>query len=217
MSVNDRKVRIAYNCYNFFVAKLDYLNHFKKVDPIIYGLSLKVGIKNLLAPKDYFASLTRKIAGQQLSVKAAQTIFNRFQSLFLESKITPQGLLKIKDEDIRNAGLSWPKVRYLKGMAQDIIDEKVVLEGLDKLKDEEIIELLTKLKGFGRWSAEMFLMFDLGRPDVFSAGDLGLRRAIERHYKLKNPSEKKLLSISKKWSPYRTFASRILWKSLELK
>ena len=126
-------------------------------------------------------------------------------------------MLKIKDEDIRGAGLSCPKVRYLKAMAQDILDEKVVLEGLDKLENEQIIELLTKLKGFGRWSAEMFLMFDLNREDVFSAGDLGVRRAIERHYRLKNPSEKKLLKISQKWAPYRTYASRVLWKSLELK
>lgn len=195
----------------------DYLNHFKKTDPVIHGLSLKVEMKNLLAPKDYFASLTRKIAGQQLSVKAAQTIFNRFQALFPDSKITPQNLLKIKDEDIRGAGLSWPKVRYLKAMAQDILDEKVVLKGLDNLEDEQIIELLTKLKGFGRWSAEMFLMFDLGRPDVFSAGDLGLKRAIERHYKLKDPSAEKMIKLSQKWSPYRTYASRILWASLELK
>lgn len=199
------------------MASADYLYHFRKVDPVIYDLALKVGLKELLVPKDYFASLTRKIVGQQLSVKAAQTIFNRFQALFIEDKITPKGLLRIKDEKIRAAGISYPKIKYLKGMAQDILDEKVVLEGLDKLKDEEIIELLTKLKGFGRWSAEMFLMFDLNRPDVFSAGDLGLRRAIERYYKLKNPSEKKLILISKKWSPYRTFASRILWKSLELK
>ncbi|MCL5113559.1 MAG: DNA-3-methyladenine glycosylase 2 family protein [Patescibacteria group bacterium] len=195
---------------------MDYLGYFKRVDPVIYGLSLRAGIKNIEVPKDYFTSLTRKIVGQQLSVKAAQTIFSRFVLLFPKGNISPKSLLEIKDEDIRGAGLSWPKVRYLKAMAQDILDKKVVLEGLDKLTDEQIIEILTKLKGFGRWSAEMFLMFDLGREDIFSAGDLGLRRAIERHYKLKNPSEKRLLSISKKWTPYRTYACRVLWKSLEL-
>ena len=195
----------------------DYLNHFKKADPVIYELSLKIDVKTFEHPKDYFASLTRKIAGQQLSVKAAQTIFNRFQALFVEGKVTPKGLLRIKDEDIRGAGLSWPKVRYLKAMTQDILDEKVVLEGLDNLEDEQIIELLTKLKGFGRWSAEMFLMFDLGRPDVFSVGDLGLKRAIERNYKLKYPSPEKMIKLSQKWSPYRTYACRILWGSLELK
>jgi DNA-3-methyladenine glycosylase II len=197
--------------------KNDYLSHFKMADPVMYGLALKVGVKDFSHPNDYFASLTRKIVGQQLSVKAAQTIFGRFQSLFGEGKITSEGLLKIKDDDIRAAGISRPKIGYLKGMAQDILDEKVVLKDLDNLSNEQIIELLTKLKGFGRWSAEMFLMFDLGREDVFSLGDLGLKRAIERHYKVKNPSEKKLLKISQKWSPYRTYACRVLWKSLELK
>lgn len=194
-----------------------YLNHFKKSDPVMYELAIKVGIKDMNVPKDYFASLTRKIVGQQLSVKAAQTIYSRFVALFSNKKITPKNLHKIKDEKIREAGISWPKIRYLKSMAQDILDEKVVLKGLDNLSDEQIIELLTKLKGFGQWSAEMFLMFDLNRPDVFSAGDLGLLRAIERHYKLKNPSREKMIKLSQKWSPYRTYASRVLWKSLELK
>lgn len=196
---------------------MDYLKHFKKVDPVMYELALRIEMRNLDHPQDYFASLTRKIVGQQLSVKAAQTIYGRFIKLFPDEIVTAQNLAKIKDEKIREAGISWPKVRYLKGMAQDILDEKVVLEGLDKLTDEQIIELLTKLKGFGQWSAEMFLMFDLGRPDVFSAGDLGILRAIERHYKLKNPSKEKMIKMAQEWSPYRTYACRILWKSLEIK
>lgn len=183
----------------------------------MYQLAQNVDIKDFEVPKDYFASLTRKIVGQQLAVAAARTIFSRFQALFPVGQITPHELLKIKDEDIRAAGISYPKIRYLKGMAQDILDEKVVLEGLDGLTDEQVIELLTKLKGFGRWSAEMFLMFDLGRPDVFSAGDLGLRRAMERQYRLTNPSDGELTKIAAKWSPYRTYACRVLWTSLEMK
>jgi DNA-3-methyladenine glycosylase II len=191
------------------------LTHFKKVDPILFNLAQKHDQKEVGVPREYFASLSRKIVGQQLSVKAAQTIWGRFESLFPENRVTPEELLKISDEKIREAGISRPKIGYLKGMATDILDEKVVLEGLDKLTDEEVITLLTKLKGFGRWSAEMFLMFDLGREDVFSSGDLGLLRAIERHYGLSNPSTEDLEKLAQKWSPYRTYASKILWKSLE--
>ena len=194
-----------------------YLNHFKKVDPTIYKLAHEVGLKELSTPKDPFASLTRKIIGQQLSIAAAQSVFAKFQALFLKYEITPRALIKIKDKDIREAGLSWPKVSYLKGMAKDILTKKVVLTGLDKLKDDEVIDLLTKFKGVGRWSAEMFLMFDLKREDVFSVGDLGLRRAIEKHYKVADPSERELIQITKNWSPYRTYACMILWKSLEKK
>jgi DNA-3-methyladenine glycosylase II len=196
--------------------KNGYLEHFKKVDPILYKLAQEVGTKEITVPRDYFASLTRKIVGQQLSVKAATTIFGRFQALFPSGGITPEELLKISDDQIRAAGISRPKISYLKGMAQDILDEKVVLEGLDKLSDEEVITLLTRLKGFGRWSAQMFLMFDLKRPDVFSSGDLGILRAMERHYRLKNPSPEEMEKLALKWSPYRTYACSILWKSLEV-
>ena len=196
---------------------MDHLDHFKKVDPIIYKLALEVGVKDLEVPKDYFASLTRKIVGQQLSVAVARTIYSRFQALFPEENITPTQLLKIKDDAIRAAGISRPKIGYLKLMAQDILAEKVVLEDLDDLSDKQVIDLLTQLKGFGQWSAEMFLMFDLGREDVFSAGDLGLLRAMERHYELKDPTEEKLIKIAHEWSPFRTYACRVLGKSLEPK
>jgi DNA-3-methyladenine glycosylase II len=156
------------------------------------------------------------IISQQLSIKASDTIFSRFKKLFSKEIITPEKLIKIEDQKIRNAGISFSKIKYIKGIARAIIDKQLDLKKLDDLTDEEIIGELIKLKGVGKWTAEMFLMFTLGRTDVFSAGDLGLQNAIVKLYKLKNkPDQTILLEISNKWSPHRTIASRILWKSLE--
>jgi DNA-3-methyladenine glycosylase II len=136
--------------------------------------------------------------------------------LFPKEIIAPEKLIKIEDQEIRNAGISFSKIKYIKGIAGAVINKDIDLKKLDDLTDEEIIGELIKLKGVGRWTAEMFLMFTLGRADIFSAGDLGLQNAIVKLYKLKNkPDQTILLEISNKWSPHRTIASRILWKSLE--
>ncbi len=204
------------------------LEHFKKIDPILYKIALKVKLEDHPKPEDplrqsfseasYFVDLVDSIISQQLSGKAAATIFGRFKKLFKEELINPQELLKIPDQKIRTAGISFSKIKYIKGIAQEIINNKLDLKSFESLTDEEVIGELVKLKGVGQWTAEMFLMFTLGRTDVFSTGDLGLQNAIIKIYKLEEkPNKEKLLEISGKWSPHRTIASRILWKTLESK
>jgi DNA-3-methyladenine glycosylase II len=193
------------------------LNHFKKVDPNLYEVALKIKLEDHTKPDDYFVDLVESIISQQLSTKAANTIFNRFIKLFPDEKITPEALIKLDTEIIRSAGISYSKIKYIKGIAEAVINKEINLNKLDQLSDEEVIEELTKLKGVGKWTAEMFLIFTLGRADIFSAGDLGLQNAMINIYKLEKPKKEELLIISEKWSPHRSIASRILWKSLEIK
>jgi len=193
------------------------LEHFKKNDPVLYKLALSVEISELISPPDYFVDMVESIISQQLSIKASDTIFARFKFLFPEGKIVPELLLKIPDKKIRTCGISYSKISYIKGIAEALVKKQIDFKKLVELPDEEVIKELVKLKGVGRWTAEMFLMFTLLRDDIFSAGDLGLRNAILKHYKLKRVDEKKVLKISSKWSPHRTIASRILWKSLDTK
>lgn len=194
------------------------LLHFKKVDPILYKVAIKIELTKQIKPEDYFIDLVESIVSQQLSIKAADTIFGRFEKLFKNEKINPKELLTIQDQKIRKAGISFSKIKYIKGIAEAIINKQLDLKKLDSMTDEEVIGELIKLKGVGQWTAEMFLMFTLRRTDIFSAGDLGLQNAMIKIYKLKTkPTTTELLEISKKWSPHRTIASRILWKSLESK
>lgn len=194
------------------------LEVFKKNDPILYEIALKIEIEELKKPADYFVDLVDSIISQQLSGKAAATIFGRFKKLFPNELITPEKLVKISDDDIRGAGISYGKIRYIKGIAQKILDRELDLNKMEKLPDQEVIDELIKIKGIGKWTAEMFLMFTLLREDIFSPGDLGLRNAVVKLYGLKGEvKHDKLLKISNKWSPHRTLASRILWRSLELK
>lgn len=189
--------------------------HFKRVDPTLFSYIEKVELKIFSQPVNLFLELCESIISQQLSIKASDTIFGRFVKLF-KGAPTPQKLLKIKDEKIRACGISYGKIKYLKDLASKIVKKELVLEDLNKLPDEEVIITLTRVKGIGRWTAEMFLMFSLNRPDVFSHGDLGLRRAISKMYGFKKePSIKQMEKIVSKWKPYRTYASRILWRSLE--
>ncbi|MDO8486944.1 MAG: DNA-3-methyladenine glycosylase 2 family protein [Candidatus Curtissbacteria bacterium] len=192
-----------------------YASHFKKVDPKIYGLSLRIKLVEIVKPDSYFERLCRTIIGQQLSGKVARVIFARFTDLFPDGRIDPEMLLKLTDAKIRSVGMSNSKVAFIKDLAAKVVSRDVDLERIDDLTDAKIIEHLTKVHGIGPWSAEMFLIFSLGRPDVFSSGDLGLLRAVEKLYGIKNPSKEKLEKISEKWSPYRSFASRLLWKSLD--
>ncbi len=213
------------------ISNIDIFEHFKKVDPVFYKVSMLVykehgeKIFELKKPEDLFETLCESIVSQQLSVKAGDTIFGRVLDLLPSRKLTPENILKLKDQDLRDAGLSWGKVSYLKDLAQKVRDKEVVLEDLDQLSEEEAIKELTKIKGIGKWTAEMFLMFALGREDVFSHGDVGLQNAIKKIYKDRLPFDKDgkwkydpLLTeeIVIKWSPYRTVAARILWRSLSL-
>lgn len=210
----------------------EIITHFKSNDPVLYEVLLLVyqehGKKlfELKKPENLFETLSESIVSQQLSVKAGDTIFGRVLDLLPQRKLTPENILKQIDQDLRDAGLSWGKVSYLKDLAQKVKDKQVVLEKLDELSEEDAIKELTKIKGIGKWTAEMFLMFALGREDVFSHGDVGLQNAIKKIYKDRLPFDKEgkwkynplvVEEIIIKWSPYRTIAARILWRSLALK
>lgn len=194
------------------------IKHFKISDPVLHKVLLKLDIEEIFVIKrfdDPFLSLCIEIITQQLASKAARVIFERFLNLFPQQIVTSEKLLKIPDQKIRDVGTSWAKVKYLKDLAQKVATKELDLENLDKLSDLEVMENLIKVKGIGRWTAEMFLIFYLGREDIFSHGDLGLKRAIEKIYNLKDPTLEEVEVITLKWSPYRSYASRILWKSLD--
>jgi DNA-3-methyladenine glycosylase II len=165
---------------------------------------------------NYFQSLTEAIISQQLSDKAATTIVNRFKALFSGTDFpSPKQVLRKSDADLRSVGVSGAKASYIKNLARAVEEKSVHFADVDKMSDEEVIEMLVKVKGIGRWTAEMFLIFSLGRTDVFSLGDLGLRNAIKKLYGLRqDPSPKQLQKISSRWQPYRTCASLYLWASL---
>lgn len=196
------------------------LNHFKTNDPILYSFAKKLGPIRVLEQvnsKYFFLELCETIAGQQLSSKAADAIFARFEKLYPKG-VTPKAILKTNHEKLRSVGMSNAKARYLKYLAQAVFDGKLKLERLDKLTDAEVIKQLIQVKGIGPWTAEMFLMFTLGRENVFSHGDLGLRKGLMKIYGFKKePGIKKVEKIVSKWSPYKTYGSLILWNSLEIK
>jgi DNA-3-methyladenine glycosylase II len=195
--------------------------HFQNNDPILFAaLSTLDSFSYELVPRkteEYFEALADAIISQQLSTKAGATIFNRFKDLYPKKQITPEYTLKLTDEQIRGVGASWSKARFIKDLAQKVADKDIDLTLLPKMSEAEVVAALTRVKGIGPWTAEMFLMFSLGREDVFSYGDLGLRRAIQKLYTFKKePTQKQMEKIVKRWSPYRTYACRILWRTLDM-
>ncbi|MBI3190536.1 DNA-3-methyladenine glycosylase 2 family protein, partial [archaeon] len=165
---------------------------------------------------DYFNILVLSIANQQLSGKAAMTIYKRLRSL-CNGKVTPERIFKLKPSTIRKAGFSYPKVSYIKDLSKKFMNREISPHRFHFQSDEEVLEELVKIKGIGRWTAEMFLMFSLGREDVFPADDLGIKKAISKIYGVKDTSQKNLDNFSKRWKPYRSYASLYLWKSAEIK
>ena len=166
--------------------------------------------------KDHLSALVGAIVSQPLSTKAAATIFGRFVALFPDQHIPDAAAIAAQsDAALRGVGLSGQKVGYMRDLCARIADGRLDLDGLDTLPDELVIERLTAVKGFGRWTAEMFLMFRLHRPDVLPAGDLGILNAIQRLYKLrKRPDSKRVLKLGEAWKPYRSVASWYLWQTL---
>ena len=163
---------------------------------------------------DPFQALVRAIISQQLSTKAAATIAARVDGL-LEGLPTPARAAAVSDAQLRSAGLSGQKVSYLRNLCAQIADGSLPLDTLDGMPDDEVIEALTRVKGIGRWTAEMFLMFRLHRPDVLPVGDLGIVKAVQRAYRLRTPpSPARLLRLSESWRPYRSVACWYLWASL---
>jgi DNA-3-methyladenine glycosylase II len=166
-------------------------------------------------PEDPYGALLRAIVGQQLSTKAARTIYLRVVDLFGGTTPTPEQLLEADEEDLRGCGLSGRKTEYVRDLATHVISGELELDRLDRLSDEEVIEEIVAVRGLGQWTAEMFLLFHLQRPDVLSGGDLGIRKAIQIEYGLEEmPPPKRVIEIGEPWRPHRSLASLYLWESL---
>lgn len=166
-------------------------------------------------PADAYGALLRAIVGQQLSTKAARTIYGRVVELFGGSTPSPKQLLEAEEVDLRAAGLSGRKVEYVRDLASHVIDGELELDRLDTVGDEEVIEEIVAVRGLGVWTAEMFLLFHLERPDVLSGGDLGIRKAVQVEYGLSEmPTPAEVLETGEPWRPHRSLASLYLWESL---
>ena len=187
-------------------------------DPILAALIRRQGPCGLAAARraDHFSALVRAITFQQLSTKAAATIYNRMAALMPAGVPTPAGFAALSDDQLRSAGMSRQKIGYLRDLCEKVDAKKVDLDAVDSLSDDEVIASLVTIKGIGRWSAEMFLIFRLIRPDVLPVGDLGIIIAVHKAYKLrKRPTPDRLRKIGEAWRPYRSVASWYLWRSLD--
>jgi DNA-3-methyladenine glycosylase II len=197
--------------------------HLRAADPVIAGLIDRDGgplphdATVRRRPYGYYGALVRAIAGQQLSVKAAQAIWNRLLVRFDNEIPTPEQILADDPDALREAvGFSRAKTSYLRSLAEHVLDGELELDRLPELSDEVVIAELTAVKGIGEWTAHMFLMFTLNRPDVFPSGDLGVKNAIIKEYDLAPPVQnEQLIEIAEPWRPYRTRASLYLWRSLD--
>ncbi|MCX6273941.1 MAG: DNA-3-methyladenine glycosylase [Bacteroidetes bacterium] len=193
---------------------MTHVKHLSK-DKLLKKAIAKSGRIELKKRKNIFIHLIKSITSQQLSTKVAEVIYNRFLDLF-GVEPTPEQVLELKHEQLRAIGLSNSKVTYVQNVARFAIEKGLDLKRLNKMNNEELIDYLTEIKGVGRWTAEMIMMFALGREDVFAVDDLGIQMAIKNLYQLKineTPKlKKKMLVISESWSPYRTYACMYLWR-----
>lgn len=178
-------------------------------------LKTRLRRRNEERPADAYGALLRAIVGQQLSTKAARTIYGRILELFDGSTPAPERLLEASEADLRAAGLSGRKVEYVRDLAAHVISGELELDRLDDLGDEEVIAEIVAVRGLGQWTAEMFLLFHLERPDVLSGGDLGIRKAVQIEYELEEmPPPTRVVEIGEAWRPHRSLASLYLWESL---
>ena len=193
------------------------INHLRKCDPVIAAIIKRVGPFRMEFGPPEFHSLAEAIIYQQLNGKAAVTIFNRFADL-AGRPLTPAGILKLTDEQMRSVGLSKQKTSYLRDMAERALDGRLDFSRLHEMSDDEVIEHLSQVKGVGTWTAQMFLMFTLRRPNVLPTGDFGIQMAIKKHYnKRKLPKPDHMEKIARPWEPYRSIACWYLWKSMDIK
>jgi DNA-3-methyladenine glycosylase II len=193
------------------------ITHLKKADPVLRDIIERVGAYRIEFGEPVFGSLAEAIVYQQLNGKAAFTIFNRFAALVGEP-LTAEGILKLTDAQMRSAGLSKQKTSYLRDLAERTDRGELNFANLANLTDEAVIEQLTQVRGIGVWTAHMFLMFSLRRPNVLPTGDFGVKMAIKRHYKKRKPPDpKQMEKIAKCWEPYRSVACWYLWRSLDIK
>jgi DNA-3-methyladenine glycosylase II len=190
--------------------------HLSRADPVMRAIVKSIGPCELRpgARGDHFTTLARAIVGQQLSTKAAETIWQRVLALHGNGRrIRPADLLALSDRALRAAGMSNAKVAYVKDLATKVDSEQLKLNRLSRLGDDEIVDVLTSIKGIGRWTVEMFLIFKLGRPDVWPVGDLGIRNAVVRAYGIDH-TKANLEAVGEPWRPWRSVASWYLWRTL---
>lgn len=191
------------------------INHLKK-DRILREVILKHPKPDFKRKKDYFVSLTRAIIYQQISGKAGDSISKKFKELFPNKIPTPEKVLILKDFEFKKTGISPQKMKYLRDLSEKFLDGTVNPKLFEKMSDEQIREHLISVKGIGRWTADMFLMFTLVREDVLPTGDLGIQKGFQRLFKLKKlPNVRKMEKMSENWKPYRTLASWYLWRVVD--
>ncbi len=188
--------------------------YLSEVDPTLKKLIEKVEVIDIPLRKDYYNSIVRQIIGQQLSIKAAHTITNRVLQLW--ENFDPILLGQLDDEHLRNTGISRPKISYIRDLSNKHLSGEVDLKTIHLLEDEEVIERLTSVKGIGKWTAEMFLIFSLGRMNILSFGDVSIQNAIRWLYKIEKDQSLNLQLFLEKWSPYNTVASLYLWEAINL-
>jgi DNA-3-methyladenine glycosylase II len=193
------------------------VNHLKNCDPVLRAIIEHVGPCRMEFSVPEFSSLAEAIIYQQLNGKAAVTIFKRFSDL-AGDPLTPEGILKLSDAQLRSVGLSKQKSSYLKDLAAKTASALLNFNGLHELSDDEVIEHLTQVKGIGVWTAHMFLIFSLRRPNILPTGDYGVQVAVKKHYrKRKLPKAKDMEKIARAWEPYRSVACWYMWRSLDIK
>jgi DNA-3-methyladenine glycosylase II len=189
--------------------------HLSRRDLILKKLISTVGPCTLQPHPDGFVALVRSIISQQISTKAARAIAGRLEQALGRQGITPKAVLKLSDERMRGAGLSASKVKSLRDLAEKVQEGLVPLTSLHRLEDEQVIETLIPVRGIGRWTAEMYLIFSLGRLDVLPVDDLGLRSGIQKQYGFKKlPVKKEIVELAEPWRPYRTIGTWYIWRSL---
>jgi DNA-3-methyladenine glycosylase II len=190
--------------------------HLKKSDPVMRAIIQRVGAYRISHREPTFETLVRSIVYQQLSGKVASVILGRLVALLPGGEVTPQAILKLTPVRMRKAGLSKQKTAYIRDLARKTLKGQVKFEALGELSDLEVIEHLTQVKGIGVWTAHMFLMFALRRPDILATGDLGVRMAIRKAYQLEElPLPKQVEELGVKWRPYASVATWYLWRSLD--
>jgi DNA-3-methyladenine glycosylase II len=188
--------------------------HLAAADPVLARLIQSAGPCGMRPRRDYFPSLCRAIFAQQVSTGAARTIGGRFKSLFERGKPTPQGVLLLNEEQLATVGISRQKCRYIRDLADHFASGRVPTRRLGRMSDEEIILSLTQVKGVGVWTAQMFLMFVMCRPDVLPVDDLGLRKGFQKAYGLRTlPVESRMTRISEAWRPWRSVGSWYMWRA----
>jgi 3-methyladenine DNA glycosylase/8-oxoguanine DNA glycosylase len=194
------------------------VRHLKRIDPVLARVIESVGPCRIRLSEEgtHFQALTRSIVFQQLSGKAAATILSRVQALFPSGLPTPDAVSTTSDEKLRAAGLSRQKIAYLRDLSLKVSTGALPLDAVEAMVDEDLIDHLVQVKGIGRWTAQMFLMFRLGRTNVLPELDLGIQNAIRRAYRMrKRPTPKQVKRIGAKWAPHSTVACWYLWRSLE--